>query len=125
MEGCDAMICGVDYHGGNDQSGCRASFSWSSAQPYQARTGNLEFEKLDAPRPEDTKAIDHAPFSCDRCRKPIVGLRFECIHCPATNFCEVCESLVEDSDLAVYGSGPPHEAETHILRIWREPEFRV
>lgn len=35
LEGCDLMKCGGDYHGGNTQNGCGASFNWSQAPPYQ------------------------------------------------------------------------------------------
>lgn len=34
LEGCDSMKCGTDYHGGNQQTGCGASFNWGSARPY-------------------------------------------------------------------------------------------
>ncbi|CAF3153334.1 unnamed protein product, partial [Rotaria sp. Silwood2] len=36
MGGCSSMVCGRDYHGGNDQSGCGQSFSWDQAKPYVA-----------------------------------------------------------------------------------------
>lgn len=36
MEGCASMVCGRDYHGGNQQSGCGKNFSWDQAQPYVA-----------------------------------------------------------------------------------------
>jgi len=28
------MKCGVDYHGGNKQMGCGATFQWPTAKPY-------------------------------------------------------------------------------------------
>lgn len=28
------MICGGDYHGGNNQNGCGTSFHWSTAAKY-------------------------------------------------------------------------------------------
>jgi len=34
IEGCDLMRCGRDYHGGNAQNGCGASFRWTNALPY-------------------------------------------------------------------------------------------
>jgi hypothetical protein len=36
MGGCASMVCGRDYHGGNDQSGCGQNFTWSQAKPYVA-----------------------------------------------------------------------------------------
>lgn len=30
LEGCDAMVCGNDAHGGNAQNGCGHSFSWGA-----------------------------------------------------------------------------------------------
>jgi hypothetical protein len=36
MGGCASMVCGRDYHGGNDQSGCGQSFTWEQAKPYVA-----------------------------------------------------------------------------------------
>jgi len=38
MGGCASMVCGRDYHGGNDQSGCVQSFTWDQAKPYVATT---------------------------------------------------------------------------------------
>ena len=34
MGGCSSMICGQNYHGGDQQSGCGKSFDWSQALPY-------------------------------------------------------------------------------------------
>jgi hypothetical protein len=34
MGGCPSMVCGHDYHGGNDQSGCGQNFTWDQAKPY-------------------------------------------------------------------------------------------
>lgn len=38
MGGCASMICGHDYHGGNNQSGCGKNFTWEQAKPYVATT---------------------------------------------------------------------------------------
>jgi hypothetical protein len=32
MEGCDSMVCGRDYHGGNAQDGCGNRFDWATAR---------------------------------------------------------------------------------------------
>jgi len=34
LDGCDSMICGQNYHGGDQQSGCGHRFNWSRATPY-------------------------------------------------------------------------------------------
>lgn len=34
LGGCDSMICGQNYHGGDQQSGCGQKFNWSQATPY-------------------------------------------------------------------------------------------
>jgi hypothetical protein len=34
LDGCDLMKCGQDYHGGNVQNGCGASFRWTQVGAY-------------------------------------------------------------------------------------------
>jgi hypothetical protein len=54
IEGCDAMICGQDAHGGNLQSGCGAKFNWTQAQPYTASAASQPRETtIELPRPEN------------------------------------------------------------------------
>jgi len=36
IDGCNSMLCGGDYHGGNLQTGCGRNFDWSTAVPYVA-----------------------------------------------------------------------------------------
>lgn len=40
------MICGGDYHGGNNQNGCGTSFHWSTAAKY---VSSIYFFQLDSP----------------------------------------------------------------------------
>ena len=59
LEGCDAMICGRNYHGGDDQSGCGQEFRWSQAQPYvPINTGPAEVQ-FDMIAPEQNEVIVH------------------------------------------------------------------
>lgn len=53
IDGCASMICGQDYHGGNNQSGCGKSFTWDQAKKYKASTvRKTEQLAKDLPRPE-------------------------------------------------------------------------
>jgi hypothetical protein len=45
LGGCASMICGKDYHGGNDQSGCGQNFTWDQAKPY-VPTSNRKPEEV-------------------------------------------------------------------------------
>lgn len=90
--GCDSMVCGRDYHGGNVQDGCGNSFNWSKAQPYvsQAGTGPKQ-EDATIEIPDIVREKVHNGITCDACKEPIKGLRITCVHCPAVDFCESCE----------------------------------
>ncbi|CAF0760021.1 unnamed protein product [Adineta steineri] len=91
MEGCESMICGQDYHGGNIQSGCGEEFTWDEAEQYQASTVRKSTETInDLPRPE-SPLITHENITCDGCHEIVRGIRFDCVHCPSLIFCEKCE----------------------------------
>ena len=90
LEGCDAMKCGTDYHGGSVQNGCGADFTWSTAQKYKRNQGT------DAPvggrhkglrdwmgRMGVDMGVDRATYVCEECWKDIPPgeKRFKCIHC--------------------------------------------
>ena len=90
--GCDSMVCGRDYHGGNVQDGCGAAFNWSSAEPYRSSAmarPSEEPTRIDIP--EIARELIHVGVACDRCKKEIKGLRFSCVHCPSVDLCERCE----------------------------------
>jgi len=90
--GCDSMVCGRNYHGGNTQDGCGASFDWAQAERYVSETlakPNEEPMKIDIP--DIARSVRHIGILCDMCHKEIRGLRFSCVHCPSCNFCEKCE----------------------------------
>eukprot|EP00759_Apiculatamorpha_spiralis_P026237 PhF_6_TR29313/c2_g2_i1/m.42990 len=82
MEGCSNMWCGQDYHYGNNQNGCGATFKWDQAARYVAviptppRTDHI-MEELRSTRNHGNE------FPCKLCGKAeIVGPRFSCVCCP-------------------------------------------
>ena len=85
--GCNAMVCGQNAHGGNQQYGCGRSFNWNQAKPYKA-AAPVRRRAIDTTRKENTL---HVGWSCDQCRKEIRGLRFECLSCPSFCLCELCD----------------------------------
>jgi len=90
--GCDSMVCGRNYHGGNIQDGCGESFDWAQADRYVSETlakPNEEPMKIDIP--DIARSVRHIGVICDKCHTEIRGLRFSCVHCPSCNFCEKCE----------------------------------
>eukprot|EP01125_Pyxidicula_operculata_P020613 TRINITY_DN7651_c0_g1_i1.p1 TRINITY_DN7651_c0_g1~~TRINITY_DN7651_c0_g1_i1.p1 ORF type:complete len:572 (-),score=78.86 TRINITY_DN7651_c0_g1_i1:74-1552(-) len=107
LEGCDSMVCGSDYHGGNIQNGCGQSFVWTSALPYKSNSltgATLETMKLDQPR--DACTVNHGKWlPCDGCHKTIRGLRFQCVNCPSYNLCERCDL---DDDIHEKGHDKNH-----------------
>ena len=97
VSGCDSMICGQNYHGGDVQKGCGASFNWQSAAKYKsshnrehlnALEDDLKIDKDDLDR---VKADHGDHILCDMCNKKIIGFRFLCANCPCYNICEECE----------------------------------
>jgi hypothetical protein len=92
LAGCDLMVCGVNYHGGDQQNGCGQRFNWNNAQPYVSQLQNQpELEKLALDAPKKAGNFQHYPYKCDGCSVDIIGIRFECIYCGSVNFCENCE----------------------------------
>lgn len=58
MGGCASMICGQDYHGGNQQSGCGKSFTWEQAKPYRPAQVKQPRELLnDLPKPKSPAVV--------------------------------------------------------------------
>jgi len=97
-EGCDAMKCGQDFHGGGEQPGCGLRFEWGKAKPYVKQVDSRPLVKITA------KAVAirgngafHPNVHCDMCGAPgdgLAGIRFRCIHCPSFNVCRACEPQV-------------------------------
>ncbi|KAF2813769.1 uncharacterized protein BDZ99DRAFT_459524 [Mytilinidion resinicola] len=111
ITGCDTMTCGQDAHGGNVQSGCGRGFTWTSAPMYRAaavNTPTIEAFVAQAPQQAGTQGFRHEYARCDNCgSEEIVGLKFECLNCPAYDLCGKCER-----------NGTRHD-QRHVFRIWK------
>lgn len=109
VDGCDSMVCGRNYHGGDVQDGCGANFNWSTARPYRS---DIHSKKRVEPMPipELAKEVVHEGVACNRCGDEIKGLRFTCIHCPCYDLCEKCEM-----------EGTLEHPKDHIWRIISNP----
>jgi hypothetical protein len=98
VDGCDSMICGRNYHGGDQQDGCGHSFNIKNAPRYKAkaiRDRKTDLKMLSKPKAETKhEIIDGVDLTCDACSESIIGPRFECIHCPSFNCCTGCESKI-------------------------------
>jgi hypothetical protein len=93
LDGCDHMKCGVNYHGGDQQDGCGAEFSWNSAPRYRARVERREVPQVDMDKVKvEGKDARHFFVYCDACgARHIRGPRFRCVHCPEFNVCAECD----------------------------------
>jgi len=110
--GCDLMICGRNYHGGNVQDGCGTHFNWSQAEPYHSVVKKPEEAKLQMEIPEICREFVHVGVSCDICHQEIKGLRFSCINCPSIDYCEKCEL-----------QGTMAHAKDHLFQIIAKEEY--
>lgn len=121
VDGCDSMVCGRNYHGGDVQNGCGNSFYWSKAQPYQPRTDfnpNNEDYKRNIP-PLENNVTHNAKFVCSICKKtPIIGIRFKCLNCTDFYLCEECECKEEERN-----NHNKNEKEPHVFQLIVDPEL--
>jgi hypothetical protein len=113
LKGCDLMVCGRNYHGGDQQDGCGHSFNITKAPKYKRKKAYErkvdDSQIVEKPQPETKhEIIEGVSLMCDVCRMDIVGPRFECIHCPSYNCCAGCEARLGD------GIHPP----THVFRLF-------
>lgn len=69
--GCDSMICGRNWHGGNIQDGCGYHFNWSQAEPYRSTVPKPEEGKLTIQIPEIAREAVHVGVICDLCHNEI------------------------------------------------------
>ncbi|CAF3057346.1 unnamed protein product [Rotaria sp. Silwood2] len=120
MGGCSSMVCGRNYHGGDQQSGCGKNFNWDEAQPYVPITNTpVEQIKNDLPRPENKQRVVHADIRCDGCHNDVEGILFSCIHCPSLIYCEKCEqrcTLAHSEELR------QQKKQQHVFQLITTPE---
>merc|ERR1712070_1166222 len=123
IDGCDSMLCGQNYHGGNQQSGCGANFNWEEALPYGEQMNESQPNIPTAPEElQRSPCLDgmvrgrhvYHPFvSCAVCGSSgIEGLRFRCIHCKQFDACLSCESMLAER----------HDSD-HIFEVMYEADF--
>jgi len=112
LSGCDLMVCGRNYHGGDIQNGCGKQFNWNSAPSYVANYGEKKtVHELDIQAPIQTQREEHfvcegVPMTCDECKQPIVGPRIQCLNCPEYNHCLSCNVSYEGGHRAEgFGGG--------------------
>lgn len=106
--GCDSMVCGRDYHGGNVQDGCGHHFNWESAKHYTpAAATTPDIKPVEVDIPDIAREVVHQGVFCDRCRQEIRGLRVSCLHCPAQDLCERCEI-----------EATPKHPHDHVFRVF-------
>lgn len=107
MSGCDAMVCGNDAHGGNEQRGCGKHFAWSTAPAYSADLRNAagpQGEEGESAAVERRLQLDAreehfvcigSPMLCDGCGDAIIGPRMQCMQCVgAVELCISCVAKV-------------------------------
>lgn len=112
MGGCDLMVCGRNWHGGNSQNGCGKDFRWSQALPYQkAEIKKKVVEFNEAPVEDIIKCTHDKIFSCAICgKRPIIGYRFKCLNCCCCYLCEECDRNRSNE----------HEGGKHVFEVIRE-----
>jgi hypothetical protein len=114
IEGCDSMVCGRSYHGGDQQPGCGLEFNWSTAKKYEVRLEQTHEMPAWAPSRLRGRHAFHPFTGCSMCGSNcIAGPRFRCIHCPAFDVCGNCEPKL----------GDVHPAD-HVFEILFESDFR-
>lgn len=116
LQGCDAMVCGSDAHGGNTQPGCGHSFSWQAAPRYEVKVESRELPKI---KTEEIRCRGHgtlhAFIDCSLCGsggRGILGPRFRCLHCEAFDVCKDCEPRLAAA----------HDP-SHVFEVMLESDF--
>jgi len=126
VDGCDSMVCGRNYHGGDVQNGCGASFRWSSAPAYTAQ------EAVHIPKAA-VKDFDESPkgyrmfweceagvyLRCAMCKFAIRGPLFLCVDCLACCACLRCANGMGSA------AGGQHLPESHAFSIlWKLDDLK-
>jgi len=109
VDGCSSMICGDNYHGGAQQSGCGKNFSWTLALPYKAVVEERSLPHMDVGGASLCGAgCRHLFTRCALCENMIRGPRLRCIHCESFDLCLRCVA------------GSPHPKE-HVFEVLYAP----
>jgi len=118
LDGCDSMICGKNYHGGDVQDGCGQQFSYSTAPAYQPSVDVRPFMPVPAPKRSATRIWredNGEATTCSVCSKAVEGIKLQCINCPYLVCCINCE-LLDASDMQAVS---PHHSNLHLMQIFR------
>eukprot|EP01062_Namystynia_karyoxenos_P057653 TRINITY_DN4877_c6_g1_i1.p1 TRINITY_DN4877_c6_g1~~TRINITY_DN4877_c6_g1_i1.p1 ORF type:complete len:696 (+),score=194.96 TRINITY_DN4877_c6_g1_i1:174-2090(+) len=102
ISGCDSMRCGEKAQGG-----CGTHFNWARAERYVSSMPELREAAGPEKRNLHDAWFDWGGANCDLCQKPLKGPRFQCIHCPAADYCHRCEERGSTAD----------EHRNHVFRI--------
>lgn len=117
VDGCDSMVCGRNYHGGDVQNGCGESFKWSSAPAYRRQTADhIRRVEGAAFGPAPQLAVwEYQPGSylrCAMCKQAIEGPLFLCIDCNACCACLLCANGLGSA------AGGQHQPDSHVFSIY-------
>lgn len=109
--GCNAMLCGQNFHGGAMQQGCGHRFNWEQAQRYQPRYTTQEAKArswkewwqgkvYEERKRKSVLQVKHmidatTAMCCDHCNKAIQGPRTHCLNCPSVDLCLACTSSMQ------------------------------
>jgi hypothetical protein len=125
VDGCDAMVCGRNYHGGDVQNGCGHSFGWSSAPAYRPTRADhvtATIPKMGADYQGHRMLWEKEPgifLNCAMCKEMIRGPLFLCIDCLACCACLRCANGMGSA------AGGQHRPESHVFSIlWNLEELK-
>jgi hypothetical protein len=119
IDGCDSMVCGRNYHGGDAQDGCGREFKWSAAPAYTRQTADhvpaVRVERLDpAPAGREKQYWECDPgtyLRCAMCKDAVEGPLFLCVDCLACCACLRCANGLGSA------AGGQHLPDSHVFSI--------
>eukprot|EP00931_Biecheleriopsis_adriatica_P018949 TRINITY_DN1306_c0_g1_i1.p1 TRINITY_DN1306_c0_g1~~TRINITY_DN1306_c0_g1_i1.p1 ORF type:complete len:699 (-),score=84.45 TRINITY_DN1306_c0_g1_i1:307-2403(-) len=119
IDGCDSMLCGQNYHGGDVQNGCGARFNWSSAPAYVPQDAtHISKVTLDRHPEASGRAFWECEpgvfLRCAMCKFSIRGPLFLCIDCMACCACLRCANGLGSA------AGGHHDPHSHVFKVlWK------
>eukprot|EP00906_Rhabdomonas_costata_P019200 RCo028010 len=84
IDGCNQVLCGHDYHGGNEQQGCGLVFDWSSARAYARTEAAACLYQTQLTQGPGRWGLHPEPFWCcggGGAPHHVVGPLFRCLNC--------------------------------------------